>query len=1175
MADNPHITHQVLKQIAQHVVFPRCLSHNESTHLQLEELQLTAMLYTTIVANKNKFSWPPSTIKLLESFMKISPLDDANDVSTEIKNIDAGEMLGMYVRQQNCALILYRPSANDEDYIVATFPTKLDAYQIHQCNSDLQVNNAISRYKKKPLKTLRIVCISLQFNYPTQSLKVKMSSLLRSKDFAAQICYCNSMKFESDEPNPTPNPYVSKWLVTALADRSSLMTNNDEFPSITKKVRDEVLGTFRRSGCWMALKVFLQLNLTIEYGEKIGRFVYKVILLEFHTNLCNSFGNKGYEVLDIDLIGQMLSKTARRIEKLMEDADTVKSSETFDAFIPLYVSVICNAKTAISKLRTKLDHQIEILELSDTRKAQLAPLKQLNFDADVYQKVPNLEKYLEMRKVKCEQDGYDGSVHYKRYSRHQLNKKQQPEKNLFPKLANEIEINLFMTDYEYWFLHELTLDDGSKWDPTELREHYFCYTSKAESFYKNDPLGSSKMFLLRLKFVAILDKIATHHHPLLKRHRVGIKPSIFDGLLLPVNIDMAIAFELQTYFNQRNETATAPALIEEEHVTTESFAVQYAAANADMQDVRQRIQQMAEGKIEEKRAEWLTERRRVQEMRERANKMSCEYGLDYYGYRIHERWCSLCALNDQIGHVKISLYERPLPTDVYRQNAVVFELRIGIEIACLRDVLGEIASSISRATEKVNNRDNWYDYIPISAYKTSNCQRVTLCSTSPLMLSRRYQPKTYHVDDPFERFIVLNGYNFTYQHQDRHLPSEISAQSVNKFCTLHVRNGSAYENLQWTVNTTEHTQNEVIAMQSDCPVTLSLAEYKNFGSLRADGHRMQLRKLYAMIETEALSFEEPSVLALVLQTIWTTGPIGDCAFRRESHEDYTDPIFANEMIELLNKFIEQQKCNWKHPLKCMTVALITVRIFELSLNERLVNRIVRLLRKLREITVDWMGKIQAAIHEANGSTANEMLLRDKLIEVAIAGACTFFVHRKHKYFPKIFDENGPSGHAAQRMWLEFIITINNNILLSDASTSTDRRMFLRLVRNIGLHIEVNLAQTIVNNPAIAYDFIENQWSQARDGNFTRSYFAENQSQVLIAESDENRIVIDIITGDFNVNNQPVAKLSENITQSQVFQRVFNQFIFEVQPSQPNRFSTIQRYNGCDYDFYLNPRGKMT
>lgn len=157
---------------------------------------------------------------------------------------------------------------------------------------------------------------------------------------------------------------------------------------------------------------------------------------------------------------------------------------------------------------------------------------------------------------------------------------------------------------------------------------------------------------------------------------------------------------------------------------------------------------------------------------------------------------------------------------------------------------------------------------------------------------------------------------------------------------MKINRNTPYTNLQWTIDSLNHTQNEVLARQSECLRELALSEFINFGSLRADGNRLKFRKLFGMIETDALSFDQMPVLSLILQTIWEMGPLDDSGFIREAYEDLSDPKFVSAMIKLLNNFINKNAGDWDRPIKLLVVAFIAVRIFELNDDENIADELV-------------------------------------------------------------------------------------------------------------------------------------------------------------------------------------------------------------------------------------------
>ncbi|XP_031637089.1 uncharacterized protein LOC116349684 [Contarinia nasturtii] len=1139
------------KILLNHVVLPRFLPQNRSEHLCSEELALVSAMVKNVTENELLTQHiPPATIKMLNMLNEVHKNLSPNTVSQQIQSLKPGDTFGMFVRRQNCGIMIHMPVDFDQSkrVIVATFPGNIHPKHIYSNDSDIK------------------------FNYPIQSLNVPFSKLICSEEFADQLCF-----MYQDLPIETKNRnYVSKWLVTLLTDQISKTATTNEFPIITKKIRDEVLGKhsnnfFRRSSFYMCLKVFLQHNLTMVLGQDQAKLLYKLIMMQFLTRMIDTFQNEMHETLDVDLLTQCMAKLARRIEKLL---DLMKHSEVHD-FDELHQNVQSQAKKTIQEIRHKINNQINKLQTDDENRARLLPLVDLDFHADVEQKIPKLLGYLEKRKCATDSNRNRSELKVKKLSRHYRKETNAPTVSVFKQLTNETERNLYANDFEIWVLYQLNVECIS-FRPDELRAWIFDYTFAVDNLYKGDELGTSRMILVYLKLIAALDKIACRTYPILKQHRTSINPNIINSLLLPQREDMAIAFELEQYFKKRNANATGPGLIEEKSVSVNSFSVKFAEQSADMQNVVTQIKRIEEHGIACKRQEWQCGRDEVQSLRNQDQRMVHTNYTNYrYGYTRHDKFCKKCVVEKEIRNMRIDMYERPLPTETYEQNAVAFELRCPIEIACLRDVLFsftklcenpkgfEFASLVDAA-----NRRGWVAYHQINQFNVSNSMFISLGGSNS---SYKYKE---HVDSSFECFVVKNGIGCTFYGSQSTLPSAISDECINTVCTLPVEN--EYKSLQWTLNGTHHTQNEVLSRQNECHERLTLSEFKNFGSLRADGHRLQLRKLYAMIETEALSLEQSSVLSLVIQTLWEAGIAGDDGAIRESHTDFNDSKFAAAMIELLDKFCEQQKKNWVHPNKLLIAALIAVRVFEMNDDETLADQIVNLLDKIRSIAFDWIEKITHAIKEStNSSLHSDKQLHMKLLSVSIAGAMTFFINYNHTFFEKIFVENKQTKYSAPRVWIQFIITMNNNIL-SNANQNEmplNLRLLLRMVRNIGIHIEPTIRSMIegcMPMPNDIYRLVKQLWSRVDCARSIQSYFYSDYPQTLVFEvllkGFANYITIDIITGEFLVNNRPVVHSPTTITEAEIFQRTFGNFVFAVQPDSAYTFSTVQKYNNCNYEF---------
>lgn len=259
------------------------------------------------------------------------------------------------------------------------------------------------------------------------------------------------------------------------------------------------------------------------------------------------------------------------------------------------------------------------------------------------------------------------------------------------------------------------------------------------------------------------------------------------------------------------------------------------------------------------------------------------------------------------------------------------KLKIPRPIACLRDILNGFVKLFAGNTECASIKD-WVDRPDISEHKTSANvdQSVRLGSTIP------FTAKKMHVDQVFETFVVANASNCIYHGDQKTLPPPIANETVIKTVCVPFKLTDEYRVLQWTLNGTSHTENDVLVHQTKCPESLSVSEYKNFGTLRADGHRLQLRKLYAMIETEALSFEKDSVLSLIMQTLWECGIKGDdttdhAKIIRESHMDFTNEEFCKAVLHSLEKYAIRQENNWMHPVKLTVLNFSLLIIIKLIL----------------------------------------------------------------------------------------------------------------------------------------------------------------------------------------------------------------------------------------------------
>lgn len=164
-------------------------------------------------------------------------------------------------------------------------------------------------------------------------------------------------------------------------------------------------------------------------------------------------------------------------------------------------------------------------------------------------------------------------------------------------------------------------------------------------------------------------------------HSSGIHTKVLNNLILVSSHHLEVLFDLQKYFEKRNNGAIFMGLIEEDEIEPNSFAVRFSENDGDMIDTRKKIRRKDNKMRREKSQEVQTAREEIDSIRKNLVNKKCHCG----GTGLHR--CEKCNLQKKIDGYRVSVYRSILMASENGQNAVVFELRIPDVIACLRDVL--------------------------------------------------------------------------------------------------------------------------------------------------------------------------------------------------------------------------------------------------------------------------------------------------------------------------------------------------------------------------------------------------------------------------------------------------------------------------------------------------------
>lgn len=299
----------------------------------------------------------------------------------------------------------------------------------------------------------------------------------------------------SEERSPSHPMYVSQWLMAVASSRFTEV--NNEYPVISKKIRDEVvmgqdLLPFRRSGFYTTMKVFLQLGLTIKLGDGHGKFLYKLCLLKFMCALCNND-----RTADDDVLMQMIAKMARRTDKIEKCAAT--APDLGSDLIAFKDGVKKDAIETVRSVRKKLNERFEAIQANERRLSDQKPLPRLDFERDITHQIPKLTKYFIMRDAEIVWEAVDNFPRPRRIIRHSWETKTFPDVQQLKAVSGEIDTLQLLADFEHWILNLGTYYHSS----SSMRQLAKEYMLKAQSFYQNDCIGYSRMVLVMLKIIQV------------------------------------------------------------------------------------------------------------------------------------------------------------------------------------------------------------------------------------------------------------------------------------------------------------------------------------------------------------------------------------------------------------------------------------------------------------------------------------------------------------------------------------------------------------------------------------------------------------------------------------------------------------------------------------------------
>ena len=902
----------ILRLVIDHVFSPPKLPQKEPSE-EIKQKTNVALCNCLIRAARDFLQDVPSSqrplwrhmIKMMELARRAAevPLEEA-DLQRVFSNMAIGGMFmyfvlcpafnplsdvfSMHIRAQNAALIIR--SLSSEFF-------QFEVFEVSPQNTAVMTTKGklLCSYPGPAIQVSAGIFMDECFRQELSSFLVQMDS--DCLDSTATTSKAGSVVYEvRDTAHPR---YISELLVgilrgcgqPAIVDR------------ITKRIGDEVLWDdaykpWRRSPLWLILRVSLQSSLRVTN-------LYKIFIIFFHAHLLHSCVDQGFPS---ELLYTMRVKTARRLSKLGPAVSHHVYEFVHDTFKETEALLLKRWTTFQAIGSTSRALQSEALNYVADSEISL----QTSY---IY-----LTKMLHLASDGFSQMRFSPSHGLRLHTLHDFGQFTNDE--LASAIARDRRVAI--ADFELTVERELEswIDTSNDDAPDVIASCIQQYFDGAKDHYEADAEGKSIMILTIMDLWVALDKSAIRQCPLLEKYSPEIPSDFLHSLLLHRSSALTRASRIEEYLCQRHKEAHEITSIFSNSDSESSFAVTYFRASMDLQSLNNEIVADAQQKRAEKRKELISLNSVYESLSSEASEMDHEMIVDALERDIHSTTCRKCQLENRAKGLKIQIHEWPLPTLTVHAQQTVFELSPPRAFSAWRDITYLILRDIGLSSAPDFSETPKVVLDSFSGLRRwtaphQNDYRVTIASSTKSFSDQTHYKK---IGIPAEESSVLVNNGLSFRLFDRTCVSwtlgSFAASNISELCTPPIPSSSPYSLLHRYLSGTQHTPNDILAAQADCPKEINLHEFVAFSGLRS-GSRLQWLNIARELASPYLSFRREEVHALLTQAAWQLGPLSDGV--REWHVDLTIPSFGNTLLRELESLLEKIGANWLEEVTVQTI----------------------------------------------------------------------------------------------------------------------------------------------------------------------------------------------------------------------------------------------------------------
>lgn len=983
---------------------------------------------------------------------------------------------------------------------------------------------------------------------------------------------------------------VTEMLMAALA----AVGRPAKVRRVEKRIRDDVvwderLLPWRRSPLWLSIRVTLQTTLAymLADSEARARILYKNFMAFLMVELASLASAAN---LPGDLLLVIHAKVARRIFKLGVDA----------------AGFVTDRALSVSRITRESQDKIwSAIQARDAeRDATIAVDRPLRLETSLT--LRSSREYLDS--VLSEDPGNDRNPPVflptcKAWISH--TNRGLPEVDRFD--ITEDELGYMLAAFESWVSGSLpawvleAMNAPCDDDCLAVASLAKDYHARASSAYKHAPEQNSIMILTLAELWQTVDLLATRLLPLLKEFSPAISQDFLYPILAPQLQHMQRLAKIEAYIVGREQQAKTCNLSIFSERKEQSFAVQFSESSEKHKALRRKIVKQASKEELKKREEHARKEEEICQMQEEAQKLTCQQRIDETGLELLDTDCTKCELEKLIAGISIFVYEWPIPENEADCVSAVFELDCPSGFAAWRSITWIIINDLGRPPVNCSDKPaaTLLGHPGLQGYAKKTRSRLTFASKRKPFTEAHYRELSFPV--PVEKCIVPNA--LEYQLFDSQKLVWVHGQasiipSIERLCNTELPEGP-YLNLQYAVNSTSHEQNHVIAEQEICSTELSLQEYIAFGSLRADGERVQWLNIKRELTASNLSLNTEAVCTLLTQAAWQAGsratgtskryklPSGGSvdedhggllngaipdrkSILRMPHGDFHDLNFCKELMSTVSSNLDRIEANWNSDHALSLLVIITLRTISLSTEAVIVNSAVKILHRIRDVAEKWVHDLAKLMHEAYADEQISKLQR-RILRAAILCRMTYNVDLQYHSTVLRTTED-------VRCWIICSVRLRENTPGDKTSLPLDlRRLMLRDQRlSLSMHQMVHRLALSEDNAGLnlaigqiltGYESRSTSWTSLAD---TQNRWVHMKTQASLDQTTQH-IHYNILEGELIVDGVPVGRLPKEYSRSDLYKRIFGSQILDVFPADMQGMSFMTVEDVHDHKVYFAMR----